>query len=185
MMLRFDAEKHEYWLGDVQLPSVSEIIAPAVDLSAIPASILERKRAIGTAAHLACQYIDEDGDVSDVHPSIEGYVDAWRLFKSQFQTDFMAIETWMHNQQFAGTADRVCNILGIVDIKTVAVMSPATALQTAAYAILWGKQGAPPMQRLAVQLKPDGKYVVYSYKDASDFTTFRALLNFYQWKKKK
>ena len=185
MMLRFDAEKHEYWLGNVRLPSVSEIIAPAVDLSAIPASILERKRAIGTAAHLACQYLDDDGDVSDVHPSIEGYVNAWRLFKLQFETDFMAIEVPMHNQQFAGTSDRVCNIFGIVDIKTVAAMSPATALQTAAYAILWAKPGAPPIERLAVQLKPDGKYAVHSYKDPSDFTTFRALLNFYQWKKKR
>lgn len=180
-MLRFDADKHEYWLGDKRLPSVSEIIAPAVDLSAIPEAVLERKSKIGRATHLACQYIDQDGDVANVHPSIEGYVDAWRLFKSQVETDFVAIETPLHNGQFAGTPDRICNKLGVVDIKTVASVYPSTALQTAGYAILSDRISS---SRIAVQLKPNGKYVMHAYKDHADLTTFRALLNFYHWRKK-
>lgn len=179
MTLRFDAEKHQYWLGNDRLPSVSEIIAPAVDLSAIPKHILDAKRDIGKAVHTACQYIDEDGDVSVVHPSIEGYVDAWRLFKSTMQTNFWAIEQPIHNQFYAGTPDRLCKIHGVLDIKTVVAMSPSTALQTAAYSVLGGIK-----ERVAVQLKPNGAYALHTYKDPNDFTTFRALLNFYQWKQK-
>ncbi len=60
-MFRFDEEKHEYWLDDKQLPSVTTITGQFNDFSGIPRKILERKGELGTEFHrIIKMHLDDD-----------------------------------------------------------------------------------------------------------------------------
>lgn len=189
MSLVFDAESHTYTLDGRVLPSVSEILRPVVDLSAIPEHILERKSAIGKAVHYACQVIDEGGEFDEpLDPAIQGYVDGWRLFCTEHAPQWQVIEqpTACGTFGYAGTPDRA-GYLGaagqcwLIDIKTVAKVSPTTGLQTAAYARLLTIEGC---RRAAVQLKPDGTYRLEEFTSPMDYAVFTSLLTLHNWKAK-
>lgn len=82
---------------------------------------------------------------------------------------------------------KIENDLTLVDAKTVAVMQPNTALQTAAYQAAINLElkalGLPLVKhRWAAQLKPDGTCRRASYTDdRADFSTFLAYLNVTRW----
>lgn len=187
-MLRFDEPSHTYWLGERRLPSVSEIIAPAVDLSGIPEAVLERKSAIGKATHLACQIIDEGDQIEgDLDPSVAGYVDAWRRFVAENEPEFDLIEAQLYSEAkgYAGTPDRRATMRGqrwMLDIKTVSKVSKSTGLQTAGYCGLL--PDGLTLKRAAVQLLPDGKYSFHQFDDPLDHAAFLSLLTFHNWRTK-
>lgn len=191
MRLLFREEDHTYWLGERRLPSVSEVLVPVQNFDGIPESVLERKSAIGKAAHFACQIIDEGDEVDpdSLDPVVAPYVDGWRRFIDENKPTFEIIEQSLHDETlgYAGTPDRYGTLRGekwVLDIKTVVTISPATALQTVAYRKLIASRVSerePLIKRGAVQLLPNGRYKLHEFKEPSDWAVFQSLLNVKHW----
>lgn len=189
--LQFDAERHEYRVGGVLIPSVTTIIAPLYDFSGIPLAVMEAKRALGTAVHTACEYLDDgDLDESTLDEALRPYVAAYQRFKHEVDPHIATIEQRLHHKalQYAGTLDRLMNIDGkwwVVDLKTTASLSPAVGVQLAAYAELVKQQeGGVEPRRAALQLMPSGEYKFKPYADPMDRAVFLSLLTVHNWSKK-
>lgn len=189
--LRFDAERHEYWVGDRRLPSVSEIIAPLVDYTMVPDVRLEFARDRGTAVHLACHLddlgqLDEDSvDEQHVLPRLK----AWRQFKidNEFEVQLSEVPMAYLTLGFAGTPDKKGTMrVGrtrkrvLPDIKTVVEMKPVIGVQLGGYELLLRHNGIEIDERIGVQLLPDGTYRTKTY--GSEVPTFMSLLTLHNWR---
>lgn len=108
-----------------------------------------------------------------------GYPRAFRVWLGREQTQFIAAEQYVRNEQehYQGTYDlllyRPKRLL--VDIKTGSCLK-ATALQTAGYALCLG---VPYPRRLGLELHADGTFTEYEYRDFKDFDAFRLLVRWY------
>lgn len=192
-MLLLDETTHTYRHEGQIVPSVTQLLSPLIDLSRIPAHVLEYKSQIGKAVHKATE-LDDQGmlDESTVDPVIVPYLAAWRKFKDDYQPSFIAIEQRLFHplHRYAGQLDRVMLYGGdvyVADIKTVVSMSAVYGVQTAAYAELYNTNAGPVSQakkRIAIQLKPTGDYWIENYTDSYDLSVFLSLLRIYQWRTK-
>jgi len=182
MKIEFDADKHEYTVGGVKIPSVSEILAPlnAERYGSINAMVLQEAARKGTAVHEATEQIDYDIDPEE-NPEIEGYLEAYYSFLFDHYCDWQMIEQpvafYLPDNEpplYCGTVDRfgiVDDDLAVVDIKTYASMTTeaqmTAASQLALYrdAIYFGTpenrervQDCERVKRYILHLKKDGKY---------------------------
>lgn len=192
MPLRFDPTAHAYHLDGQRLPSITQVIGATGlhPLDGIPADRLAEAAARGTAAHLACALHDRGTlDVPALHPSIEPYWWAWQSFLAD--TAFAPDPAWIERPlahpayRFAGTPDRVGRYRGdptVVELKCTYDLAPATALQTAAQALLCEANGHRIIRRFAVKLQPDGRYQFREYRDPSDGRVFLAALTTHHWR---
>lgn len=190
MSVYLDEVRHEYAIDGVRVPSVTQVLQQLHDFSHVPADVLEAKRELGTAVHLACE-LDDGGDLVEesVHASVRPYLDAYRLFKSQKVTEVIAAEQIVHHpaMRYAGKLDLLARIEGyrwVIDFKTPLVIHPAVGLQTAGYAGALQSAAAGPLRRAALQLKPDGTYRLHEFRDPNDWPTFVACLTLFRWKEK-
>jgi hypothetical protein len=200
-MFKFDEESHTYTLGNIRLPSVTEICAPLQDFSGVPEHVLERKQAIGVAVHKACELINTglEVDSETVHEACRGYIQGFEKFRELHPFDVLMSEKQLHSERYlyAGTLDFIARMrdrnallwsagdIVLFDIKTVAQLSVATAVQTAGYRIVAAQELRLPIstiKRAALQLKPDGAYVVKAYNSATDEPCFLSLLNTLNWR---
>lgn len=188
--LRFVEADHSYWVGDRRIPSVTKIMKPLQDFSFIPPGVLAAKAALGTAVHFATELYDEDDlDWSSLTEAQEPYVRAWAKFREQNAVEIVSSEERVYHDQlgYAGQLDRTAIIgaqYGLLDIKTVAVMTPVVGVQTAAYLEAWKRthrDTPPPTVRWGVQLKPDGTYRFCTYTSPKDFGVFCACLTIHNW----
>jgi hypothetical protein len=187
---RFDEATHTYTLDGVRLPSVSEIIRPCVgDLDAIPHAVLNRKRDLGKDVHQLTHLIDHGliapSDVDDER--LRGYTDAYFRFLDDKQPTWQVIEKPLYSaaRRYAGTPDRfglVADAMTSVDIKNTYALRPATGVQLSGYALLLEALFGKPERHLALQLKPDGTYVLKEYGDET--AIFLSLLNIHHWRVK-
>ena len=70
----------------------------------------------------------------------------------------------------------------LIDAKCVYEMPPETALQTAAYAQAYGETfGHILNNRAGIQLKPDGSYALFPYRDRTDLNIFLNALALRNW----
>lgn len=204
-MLHFDEASHTYTLDGKVVPSVTQIIRPleAEALASIPAGVLEWKRGLGHAVHLACQLDDEgDLDAFSIDDRILPYLMAWRAFRLDYGFKVTMNEQALGSRKyrFAGTVDRLGvltkpiglkrNYTGpaIVDLKTRVTLPDAIGVQLAGYAKLVAEQGLtgpdmPPL-RLAVRLCDDGQYSFRIYDDPEDHACFQACLVQHHWMEK-
>jgi len=185
----FTEEPHSYHLDGVRLPSVSEIIAPLVDYSMVPAATLAFAATRGTAVHYACELLDVgELDEASVDPRIAGYVDAYRKFCLDFSPSWDIIELPMYHKtlMYAGTPDRRGEIDGasvVVDLKSIVTEMPAVQIQLTGYDMMIGSQDeewSPADELLALYLKPDGTYRLRTSK--RDEQTFLGCLRHYRGK---
>lgn len=148
----------------------------------------------GTAVHRASELHDKGTlNESTVDDRIRGYVDAWESFAQIWGYEWDAIETPLADPDlgYAGTPDRIrlgdCSRhrgrIIVLDIKTGKSPRPPRGweIQTMAYARLFGERAAMRALRLAVQLKPDGKFHVdqRSSRDAAkDLLDWQRCLKF-------
>lgn len=198
-MFLFDHILHKYTLNGRVLPSVTQITSPLSDYSMVPTEVLERKKIIGSAVHLACELHDSGGvDESTIHDLCFPYFKAYLKFRADNPCDVVLNEQKVFSERwgFAGTLDRVFKMhesrtgswfkgdLVQIDLKTVATLMLATGPQTAGYALAMPDLGVPRTQvkRAALQLKPDGTYTIKPYYSAKDEACFIALLTLHQWR---
>lgn len=191
--LRFDAERHEYWVGDRRLPSVSEVIQPLVDYSTVPEHRLEFARDRGTAVHLACHLDDlaqlDEGSVDETH--VLPRLMAWRKFKRDNEVEVSISERPMAHLKvgYAGTPDKFIRLRvgrkrprALLDIKNVAEMKPVVGVQLGGYELLGRENGEEVDARIGLQLRGDGTYRIHTYP--SEVVTFLSLLNLFSWRQK-
>jgi hypothetical protein len=191
--LLFDAEKHEYSLNGVIVPSVTQILEDAgvIDYSFISHATREMALHRGSMVHLACQLYDERDLVeSSVDPAIVPYLNAWKRFLSEtgFILETDQIEKRFYNERwaYAGTRDRRGKLRGmptVADIKTNDAPE-WVRMQLAAYCEF--ERFPTTVGRMAVELHSDETYraVPISIKDHQrDFNDFCCCLRTYQLKR--
>lgn len=189
----FDEAAHEYRLDGKRLPSVTQIlklIAP--DYSQIPPAVLERKRALGQAGHLACE-LDDLGelDESTLDEEVAGYLAGWRRFKAENGVEVLMNEQRLYHPRlgYAGTLDRLLRMRSapwLVDLKTAVEPHPIYGPQTAAYVELLDAQpdGRLPngTRRASLHLDGDGCYRLHECNNPNDLPAFMACLSIHRWK---
>lgn len=194
----FDEAAHEYRLDGKRLPSVTQILRPlAPDFSAIPPAILERKRALGTAVHLACE-LDDLGelDESSLDEEVAGYLAGWRKFKADQCVTVLLNEKRLYHPRlgYAGTLDRFLRTdrdPWLIDLKTAIDPAPVYGPQLAAYQELLTANADDlehpvlcrgPMRRASLHLDGEGRYRLHEFRNPNDWPAFMACLTLSQWK---
>jgi len=182
----FDEVRHEYRHNKIIVPSVTQVLSILNDFTMIDPAVLEYKRNLGTQVHAATALDDAD-NLGDYDPVIDGYIEAWRLFKRQAGFIPLHIEQRVFHEahMYAGTLDRVGKIgdsLVLVDIKTGTPNKLTIGPQLAAYAEANGMSKQP---RYSVQLLPDGKYKLTKCENKMDFQIFLNCLNIWRWRQQK
>lgn len=197
----FEEGPHRYvWRGR-ELPSVSQLIAPLVDLSGIPPEALEAKRTLGSYVHKACEYDDAGRlDWSQLDYRLKGYVAAWRAYRSQVGFDPVVIEQPLAHPTlgYAGTPDRAgmldpraSTIPGgfsrrrwLLDLKSCVSIYPWTGVQLAGYRRLLEAHGVLVDALGALQLFPDGRFKLHPLMEPDDDRAFMACLSLFNWRRK-
>lgn len=192
-VIEFEESTHTYRVDGVVTPSVTQILEAAgiSDFSGVPADVLARAAARGTAVHVATWFDDQDDlDETTLDPAIGGYLAAWRKFKAENGVVVKLIEQRIYSPLgYVGTFDRLITMTKwgevLPDIKTGAV-SPSWAIQLAAYLKGFHGPQAPKCRRVVVQLRKDGSYNLHWFeqKDLNrDWNVFAAALSVFQFRK--
>lgn len=186
MKIDFNAEKHEYSVGGVKIPSVSEILAPlsADRYADLNPWMLKAAAERGTAVHEATQLMDY-GFTPEDDAELNPYLLAYQTFLCEHEVEWRMIENIVNFSRgihgelplYAGTVDRYGMIdekLAVVDIKTYASMSTDAMLnascQTALYrdaiehSELFGIDD-PLIDRFILHLRKDGSYRLINLTD--------------------
>jgi hypothetical protein len=161
----------------------------SADFKHVEPHVLAARATLGQAVHAAAHYEDE-GDIraDTIHPSVEPYLDGWRLLRQQrkFTPELLETIVASRKHRFIGRLDRI----GVADIGRVLldlkIGNPDDAradLQTAGYelavleevvadlsanrksALLHACPGLDiePCERWSVQLRNDGTYRLQRY----------------------
>lgn len=184
----FHEDSHTYWEAGERLPSVTEIIDAGEigeDFTVIPQGVLERKREIGKAVHLASRFFDEDDlDDATIDPAIVGYIAGYRRFRAESGFQPVGWEQPLANLRhgYAGTPDRwgMLNYYRtVIDLKTVYTLNVRTvALQIAGgyHELLHEAVGFRPQRHYALHLRPDGTYKLVPAEHRLAWAVFHAAL---------
>lgn len=176
--LEYSDHLHRYYVSGREIPSVTQILnrAGLVSQYCIDGEAQWR----GSEVHRLCAEEDANGEQLDlrrIDPRLRGYIRGWRLYKQESGFLSVAIEERVDDPggQYCGRLDRAGvrmdakgeTIPMIVDLKTSKTGSVADYVryQLVAYAAAF--QPGHIFERVAVALKPDGRYNcrVYSTKD--------------------
>ena len=143
--LLFKEETHEYFVKNIRVPSVSEILRVGGFTEEMPWKAAKVKAVLGTYVHHAARlYLDNNLDEATVVDDVAEYFAGVKQFLDKECADKSCVivkERPLYSTRwgFAGTCDLV--ILKkkkyiLIDYKTSNEIYPATALQLAAYATL-------------------------------------------------
>lgn len=194
--LQFDPIAHRYTLGDRVLPSVSQITGTIAPLVGIPLDVLDAKRDLGVAVHLATQYYDEGDLDRDALPKpVIPYLEAYILFReiTGFLPTHIEYRVYSEDYGFAGTLDRVGTFTKfksgrngrpcVIDLKSTYRLAPIYGVQTALYEYAFtGRAINNRLRRFALQLKPGGIYRLEEFRDPSDLSVGLAALTLLNWR---
>lgn len=188
-MLAYDDATHTYTLDGMRLKSVTQILDAAglTNYANIPADILQRAAAFGTAVHdMTCLYDNNNLDTESLDLALVPYLAAWRAFLQVTGWTTEAIEQLVYSRRYlyAGRYDRkglYNGKLTLLDIKT-GIKNKATVrvtgIQLAGYEIAHNElNGAEKIkQRVAIWLGGDGAFKMETYTDKSDQARFLSCL---------
>jgi len=185
-VLRFDEEKHRYFIKGRAALGVTETLALAgvTNFEFVPRDILDRAVNFGRCVHKAVEFFDRGVlDTSSLDEALRPYLLAWEKYKAERVGEIVEIERHLYSLRFgfAGTLDRVFRDkkgnLCLLDIKTSRELSAGTPLQTEAYAMAYEEMtGLKIRRRFGVILQEDGDYYAEEFRDRSDSDDFIACL---------
>lgn len=190
--LKFRDADHTYWYKGNLVPGVTTVLKPVSGYGDIPEEILRAASERGKAVHSATELHDLGGlDWSSMHPELFGYMDAYLRFLYEVRPEILDVELRVHHKKFgfAGTMDRRMRIkknIAVLDLKATWQMQPTTGPQTAAYKEGYNfdcEKSDRIVDRYGLQLKRDGTYELFPYRDISDWQCFMGLLAAFQWKR--
>jgi len=186
--LVFDETMHRYTLDGEVLPSVTQILKPLYDFSAIPPDVLQRAAEYGTALHKTVElYLKDDLDEGSLDDALKGPLAAFKEWQQAFSEvedgcDNPVIETFCYHPRlkYAGTPD-LAYPYSVIDIKSRPVNMLTDPIQLAAY----DHFGKGNRARYVLELKQDGTYnftKVNPTKKSGDlaWSRFRYLLDYHK-----
>lgn len=180
----FDEAKHRYRFDGARSWSVTQYLHMAGIID--PRWYTEEARERGEKVHLITELNDQGTlDMNTVDPRLAGYLWAWQTFKEEALFDPILVEPLFGNPvyRYVGKPDRLGKVRGIdlwlPDIKT-GKPEPWAGLQTAGYRACIPCDDA--IQRMAVQLKDDGSYKIFTYNDPLDADVFLAAVSVVNWR---
>lgn len=184
----FNEELHEYRVGGIVSPSVSQILKANGLMENFRKS--EVKLQNGSAIHRALELHDKKNlDLSSLDPRLKKCVDLWEKFKKEIGVSVVveAEKRVAFGVLYAGTIDRVLVLNGgkkmILDFKS-GNPQPWASLQTAGYAMAYDPVGFKDYERCCAKIHWDMDRVIYKpYNDQADFNTFIAMATVYHYKK--
>lgn len=196
-MLTFDAEKHEYRWAGVRVPSVTQVLAPLVDLSRIPADALEVARQKGIAIHRTVELdcagqLDEEALPEWLVPVLAN----WRRFVADTGFAPVCSEHRVYHRLYGygGTLDlfgemRHAACYSFVDVKRSFLAGQVTGVQLAAYqeAYISGDRDSQRVKRAkrhALRLNENAPYHLEEFTDKAQFQDFLTLLSYHRTKEK-
>ena len=184
LLCDFDPATHTYRIGNIRVPSVTQVLSAAGMTNGAYWTTEARDR--GTYVARATEIYDRDPDDFDwdgVDEDKVGYVRAWEKFKRESGCEIVACEAQVYSEayQFAGTLDRIIRWHGsltLIDIKTG---SPADwhPLQTAAYRMCVDDR---PLDRAAIYLAANSTYRLIEHASRRNEDVFRAALTAAKWR---
>jgi hypothetical protein len=193
--LTFDEPTHTYRVGDVVLPSVTQVLDPLQQLDGIPPDVLARAAKFGTHVHKACHLANQGRLLWDrLDPHLKPYVDGWQKFQAESCAVVVASEVrcWHRAMHYAGTCDAIVRFRKrgktgaafALDIKTAIAVPRTVGPQTAAYAdaLRYDLEYPIARTRYCVQLRGDGTYRLVPLTQAGDLHVFRSALNLHRWR---
>jgi len=145
---KYDDKKHEYTVGGIILPSITQLIAPYTDFSRIPRNILQDKIAWGNTVHEYLEMLDRDHlDVEAIPRAAEGEPDIRAVVENWAEICYIELYCWIgielplysNKYRFAGRLDRLTPIEPI-ELKT-SLPRKATGVQLAFQAQLAFENG--------------------------------------------
>lgn len=195
--LTFDEASHEYRMGGVRVPSVTQILRDLSLIARLPDGMLAEASVRGKMVHKAVElYNQDDLDESTVHQDYMPYLRAWKRFCDDHQYEPLINEPtlYSHRWGYAGTPDTFGSWKQIrkrprvlLDVKTGGT-DPCHGPQTAAYVELLREEGllsrVEMPQRAIVRLQPNGMYQVDPMLDPGDWSVFMSSLTVYRFKEK-
>lgn len=186
--LEFNEALHEYRVGGILTPSVSQILKANWLMENFRHS--ETALNNGTAIHRALELHDLGKlDESSLDPRLKKCIELWDKFKKEIGVSVvLAAEEKVHfGVLYAGTIDRVLSLRNghkmILDFKS-GNPQPWAALQTAGYALAYDLEKHKEYERCCAKIHWDMDRIIYKpYSDHSDFNTFMAMATVYHYKK--
>ena len=185
--LSFKEDTHSYFLGDLPIPSVSEIIKSIYQkvYGNIDEDTLNVAAERGTRIHRAIEFLSKYnfcGIDSDISGYIQGYKKFkndhkdWQLIKSEYQTYHKFLLYGMTIDQIYETPQG----LVICDIKTTKVAHPkAWSVQLSGYKSGLESWNKKVFKIVALQLFENGKYILHELQD--NLKIFLACLKIYNF----
>ena len=137
----YNDELHQYFVGGVEKPSVTEIASPISfeRLSALDANLLNRARERGSRCHEIFEEYLIFGELDALHIENEyfPYVQQFVLWAKAYRPKVLYTEKLLFSDEFCGRADLICIIDGkvtLVDYKvTSAVDKKSLSVQLEGY----------------------------------------------------
>lgn len=165
-----------------ELPHVTEILKNAglISTDFIP----EEARELGTAVHLATQYLDqEDLDIESLDPRVALRVASYQKFLAEVKPKIVAVELPVRDNtyHYCGTLDRILEIkghIGVLDIKGIC-QADWHGLQLAAYKEACVEPWV--LCRWNLYLRDDG-YKLVERTRRDDWPAFLAALTLFNWR---
>jgi hypothetical protein len=176
--LEYSDRDHKYFSDGREIPSVTQILSKAGFVT--PFCMDGEAQWRGSEVHRLCAEEDETGEPKDlrkVDERLRGYIKAWRQYRADSGFLPVAIEQRIDepNGLYCGRLDRAGvrngtkgeTISMIIDLKTSKAGSVANYVRYQLVAYAHAYQPNHIFERVAVALKPDGRYVcrVYSMTD--------------------
>lgn len=169
--LRFDPEQHRYWLGDMELPSVTKIMQRLGLVNYQAPWYTEEARQWGIILHACCQLVDED-DLNWDTVANEVYLEVVAYYNWKQRSGFICKNTEKPRASlsyyYAGTDDADGELDGmpcVIDRKR-GIANKATRWQLSGYAQLLAEETGIPaksIRRLALDNMNRGKIHLIEY----------------------
>jgi hypothetical protein len=186
--IEFNEKLHEYRVGGVITPSVSQVLKANGLMDNFRHS--ELKLTIGTAIHRTLELADKGTlDTTNLDTRLKKCLYLWDNFKKSINIcEIFGVEKKVcFGALYAGTIDRVLGLGNgkkmILDFKSGNPQAWA-GLQTAAYAMAYDPKNYKDYERCCAKVHWDNDRIYYKpYKDPTDFNTFMAMATVYHYKK--
>lgn len=185
--LTFKEDTHSYFLGDLPIPSVSEIIKPIYQkvYGKINEHTLEIAAERGTRVHRAIEFLTKY-NLCAIDNDISGYINAYKRFQKEHQSwnlKHSELRTYHKSLLYGMTLDQLYQTtegLVICDIKTTKIAHPnAWSIQLSAYKSGYESQHEKVSKIVALQLFDNGNYVLHELKD--NFSVFLSCLEIFKF----
>lgn len=185
--LSFKEDTHSYFLDDMPIPSVSEIINPIYQkvYGNIDENTLNIAAERGTRIHRSIEFLSKY-NFYDIQNDISGYIDAYKKFRNthkDWNIIHSELQTYHKFLIYGMTIDQVYETpkgLVICDIKTTKIAHPnAWSVQLSAYKSGFESQYKKVIKIVALQLFNDGKYILHELEN--NFEIFLSCLEIYKF----